>query len=82
MYLKERSRGRNNKDLQVKEHFRVLIASDLISCIKKCRPEWNGIFDGAPEAIRTPDARFRKPPKSVGIPMVTADFPHRFPDFP
>ena len=27
MYLKERSRGRNNKDLQVKEHFRVRIAS-------------------------------------------------------
>ena len=38
-------------------HFRVLIASDLISCIKKCRPERNGIFVNAPEAIRTPDAR-------------------------
>ena len=41
-------------------HFRVRIASDLIPCIKKCRPEWNGIFDNAPEAIRTPDARLGK----------------------
>ena len=31
MYLKERSRGRNNKDLQVKEHFRVLIASAALT---------------------------------------------------
>ena len=39
MYLKERSRGRNNKDLQVKEHFRVRIASAEIHVSEKATPE-------------------------------------------
>ena len=48
MYLKERSRRRNNKDLQVKEHFRVLIASAALTK-KPLLVEW--LFVNAPEAI-------------------------------
>ncbi len=47
----------------------------------KCRvpKRWNhGIF-GAPEAIRTPDARFRKPDINVEISTFISVFPLFFP---